>query len=450
MKKLPIVYIAAVLSLCSLPVLLMPVLSESHSAEKRNLAEFPSLVEDGNLNPAFSEELDGWLTDHFALRSELITANNLLKAGLFATSDEDQVIVGKNGWLYFSETAADYIGQNQLSDEDIVHLATTLDMMNAYVEGRGGKLVFAVAPNKNTLYPDNMPAYYRRTAGETNLDRVTRQLRGKAYFADLRQALESVGEQTYHARDSHWNNRGALYAYQALLDTAGKPHETYAGTPWEWRRNWEGDLDAMIFPKLGLLDWQAVFRTEWTYRYTSNFHSVEDVLITTENEAADGSLLVFRDSFSNALLPFLAQSYETAKFSRATPYTLRDMETAAYDTVILEIAERNLRNLLTSAPVMPAPQREPAREPAAVDAVLKMRTVGDYRQYYGYLEEDVPAAASVYLRFSNGTEVRYAEAFPIYEAALLQGAGVKSNGFSAYIPTERYNGCQVSVAIAAD
>ena len=178
----------------------MPVLSESHSAEKRNLAEFPSLVEDGNLNPAFSEELDGWLTDHFALRSELITANNLLKAGLFATSDEDQVIVGKNGWLYFAETAADYLGQNplsnQLSDEDIVHLATTLDMMNAYVEGRGGKLVFAVAPNKNTLYPDNMPAYYRRTAGETNLDRVTRQLRGKAYFADLRQALESVGEQT--------------------------------------------------------------------------------------------------------------------------------------------------------------------------------------------------------------------------------------------------------------
>ena len=431
-------------------MLLMPVLGESSSAEKRDLAEFPAFVEEGKLNPAFSEELDGWITDHFALRSELITVNNLLKAGLFATSGEEKVIVGKNNWLYFSETAADYLGQNLLSDTDIAHLTTTLDLMDAYVGGQGGKLVFAVAPNKNTLYPGNMPVYYRRTDGETNLDRITRQLRERAYFADLRQALEAAGEQTYHARDSHWNNRGAMYAYHTLLDTAEKVHESYAGAPWEWQRTWEGDLDAMIFPKLGFLDWQAVFNTEWTYRYTSRFHGEEDVLITTENEAADGSLLVFRDSFANALLPFLAQSYETAKFSRAIPYTLSEMETARYDTVILEIAERNLRNLLVSAPVMPAPQREPEREPAAVKAVVKARTVGDYRHYYGFLEEDVPAGAPVYLRLSTGAGVRYVEAFPIYEAALLGSDGINSNGFSAYIPAEQCDGCQASVGIAAN
>lgn len=104
MKKLSVVYIAAVLSLCTLPLLLTPIWGEKSSAEKRDLAEFPALIEDGAVNPAFSEELDGWITDHFAFRSELITANNLLKAKLFHSSDEDQVIVGKNGWLYFAET----------------------------------------------------------------------------------------------------------------------------------------------------------------------------------------------------------------------------------------------------------------------------------------------------------------------------------------------------------
>lgn len=146
-----------------------------------------------------------------------------------------------------------------------------------------------------------------------------RRLAGEAYFADLKGALLACGEQTYHARDSHWNNLGALQGYNAIMKAAGRPHETYAGEDWEWRRIWEGDLDAMIFPKLGYKDLQAVFSTEWSYTYTSNFHSEEDILIATRNEEAEGSLLVFRDSFSNALLPFLAEQYETAKFSRAVP-----------------------------------------------------------------------------------------------------------------------------------
>lgn len=448
MKKLSVVYIAAVLSLCTLPLLLTPIWGEKSSAEKRDLAEFPALIEDGAVNPAFSEELDGWITDHFAFRSELITANNLLKAKLFHSSDEDQVIVGKNGWLYFAETAADYLGQNLLSEADIRHLATTLDLMEAYVSRQGGRLVFAVAPNKNTLYPENMPVYYRQTAEETNLDRLTHQLTGKAYFADLKKALKNVREQTYHARDSHWNNIGALQAYNTLLDTAGTPHETYADTSWEWQRTWEGDLDAMIFPKLGIRDWQAVFHTEWTYQYTSNFHSEEDLLIITENKSGSGSLLIFRDSFSNALLPFLAQRYETAKFSRAVPYALYELEDTPYDTVILEIAERNLRNLLMSAPIMPAPLTEEAEAPLETDAVLKTRTVNGYRHYYGYLEEaDAQNARRIYLRLSNGTDVRYAEAFPIYESALLDSEEVQSNGFSAYLPADQTDGYQVSVVI---
>ena len=204
----------------------------------------------------------------------------------------------------------------------------------------------------------------------------------------------------------------------------------------------------MIFPKLGVQDWQAVFRTEWTYQYTSNFHSEEDLLITTENKCGSGSLLIFRDSFSNALLPFLAQRYQRAKFSRAVPYALYELENTPYDTVILEIAERNLRNLLMSAPIMPAPVTGEAEAPLTADAVLKTRTVNGYRHYYGYLENaDAQNARRIYLRLSNGTDVRYAEAFPIYESALLDSEEVQNNGFSAYLPADQTDGYQVSVVI---
>lgn len=452
MKK---AYVILVVALCCLPMLLFPIAGEKTSAEKRELAAFPSLFEEGRFNASFSQELDAWITDHFSFRSELITANNLLKATLFSTSDEDQVIVGQEGWLYFAETADDYLGQNRMSEGEIESVASVLRLMEEYVAGRGGRFVFAVAPNKNTVYPEYMPSYYRRTQKETNLDRVTRRLAGEAYFADLKGALLACGEQTYHARDSHWNNLGALQGYNAIMKAAGRPHETYAGEDWEWRRIWEGDLDAMIFPKLGYKDLQAVFSTEWSYTYTSNFHSEEDILIATRNEEAEGSLLVFRDSFSNALLPFLAEQYETAKFSRAVPYTLHELETTAYTTVVVEIVERNLGNLLRQAPIMPAPQRDPEETGAAAeaDAVIRSRETGGYLHYYGYAEKGAEEAGRIYLRLTNGTEERLVEAFPVFEASLLEKEteemGKRENhaGFSAYLPLEGYGDYEVAAVL---
>ena len=448
MKK---AYIILLLVICTLPLLLTPVLGETSSAEKRELAASPSLFEEGTFNASFSEELDDWIADHFIFRSELITANNSLKASLFGTSDEDQVIVGKSDWLYFSQTTDDYLGLNPLSESDIGRISSTLELVSEYVEAQGSRFVFAAAPNKNTLYPENMPAYYRKTDQPTNLDRLSAALTGRSYFADLRSALQSMQEQSYHARDSHWNNLGALCGYNVLMDTAGKPHETFADASWEWKKTWDGDLDSMIFPSLGYKDEQAVFDIDWTYRYTSNFHSEEDVLITTENPEAEGSLLIFRDSFSNALLPFLAQSYGTAKFSRATPYSLYELENTSYDTVIIEIVERNLHNLLLSAPVMPAPERTPLEQDVAVqNAVVRTRQLNGMQHFYGYLEDTADTGADpIYLQFSRGDSVWYAEAFPLCESALLGDEPQGRQGFSAYIPAERCDGYTVSVVMPA-
>ncbi len=448
-------YVLLLVLVCASPLVLTPLFGESESAEKRDLSEFPALIEDGALNLSFASELDTWITEHFCFRSELITANNVLKAEVFATSDEDQVIVGKDDWLYFSETADDYLGLNRLTDGDIARLAAVVDLMDEYVTGKGGRFVFAVAPNKNTVYPDYMPDYYRRTQEATNLQRLTETLKGRPYFADLLGALQGSGETAYHARDSHWNNLGALTGYNAILDAAGREHETYAGASWHWERTWDGDLDAMIFPSLGYKDRQAVFDVDWTYAYTSNFHSEEDLLITTENPEGEGSLLIFRDSFANALLPFLAQEYGSAKFSRAVPYTLYELEETPYDTVVLEIVERNLRNLLTAAPAMPAPSRTLDAAPqAAGSARVETREYAGYLHVYGALDGAAAQdAAPIYLKLEKDGETRYVEAFPVYESALLDGEGetaVRPGGFSAYLPAEDADGAAISVVVPAN
>ena len=65
--------------------------------------------------------------------------------------------------------------------------------------------------------------------------------------------------------------------------------------------------------------------------------------IRTRNAAGEGSLFCWRDSFGIALYPYLAEAYAEAVFSRSTDYRLPEGD---WDTLVLEIVERNLPNLL--------------------------------------------------------------------------------------------------------
>ena len=71
---------------------------------------------------------------------------------------------------------------------------------------------------------------------------------------------------------------------------------------------------------------------------------------TTSEHAQNGRLILCRDSFGNALHPFLAADFREAVITRQMPYPLTQVQ--AGDTVIVEIVERNLVNLLKYPPDM--------------------------------------------------------------------------------------------------
>ena len=428
MKHLKKAYIGLVALLLVIPLALFPFVKSS-SAEKRELAPFPALWTEGAFNTAFFSQLDTYLADHFPGRSVLISLNNAFKAQVFATSDEEKILVGQEDWLYFAETLPDYTRESRLSEGDLDRLTTTLSLVQERVEQAGGRFVFTIAPNKNTMYPEYMPAYPVADL-PSNLERLSALLEESGYYTDLRSLREQSEELLYHKRDSHWNNLGAYYAFDRLMQTAQRPHTIPAG-PVTWEKNWRGDLEDMIFPALGYMDDQATVYSDWHYTVTSRYHGPEDILITTENPAAEGRLLVFRDSFCNALLPYLAESYGAATFTRAVPYDLQDV---AYDTVMLEIAERNLPNLLNAAPRMPAPHRDSVGDAVACDpTAIRTEDKGELTHLYGILPIE---AGRVYLQLTNGIDTLLVEAFPLLEKTLAEADPHAIGGFSAYIPAE--------------
>lgn len=174
-----------------------------------------------------------------------------------------------------------------------------------------------------------------------------------------------------------------------------------------------------------------VLDTTWHYRYTSSFRSEEDITITTENDRGSGRLLMFRDSFGNAVLPFFAEAFREAEFSRAVPYRLDLTAARQADGVVVEIVERNLPDLTVRAPVMPAPRRicRGMPQPTGARRRVSRRARPMASSTYTASWTRVTAAAQpLYLRAGG---VGY-EAFPIREEALLdEGEGA---GFSAYLP----------------
>jgi len=319
-------------------------------AEGRELSPFPAFMEDGQINTAFFTELDTYLTERFSLRQKLISANNHLKETVFATGS-NQVIVGRNGFLFYGDTVGDYTGDARLTDEEIGQAADALLLLSEYCAAHDAEFIVAVAPNKNTIYGDNMPAVYRRCTEATNLDRLHDALRERGVsYTDLRAALLDSDTLLYHKRDTHWNGMGALAAYNAILDSAGIAHERYESFSPRTTADFPGDLDGMLYPGEKRYDENTVpdFDFSEGFIYTGAAASDMDLSITTRG-GGTGSVLMFRDSFGSALIPYFSTAFAQARYERAVPYRIDILEQYDADLVIVEIAERNIEQLITAA-----------------------------------------------------------------------------------------------------
>jgi len=347
MKKiLLILYCAAILIPCAFFSFGMLIPGASEAAEgdvtMPVFATAPSL---SAINDDFGNEFEEYFSKSFAYRNHLVDAFSLMKTEIFREGN-DQVIVGREDFLYFAETLADYTGENPMTDGEIEAAADALAAIEAYAESHAAKFLFASAPNKNTIYPEYMPARYPMRGGESDLDRLHAALdaRGVAYL-DLRPVLTAAKSDglIYHKRDTHWNTEGARLAWEAIGDALSLSLPDYGTSAAV--DDFRGDLDTLLFPKREMFDANTEYPLADEYIFTSAYKTPMDMTITTRGSGS-GRLLMFRDSFANALIPFAASAFAEAQLERAVPYRADLLETEAADVVIVQIAERNLRTLI--------------------------------------------------------------------------------------------------------
>ena len=449
-KAFKIAYAALFLAVCATPLALMPFVQSNAEIEKKALTEMPAFVKDGKINTDFSTQFESWFNDRLPLRSELLSAANLVKGELL-TSPSSNVISGSDGWIFFDTDKLDYMDTNALTDNQIRSIAVTLSLIQENVKGKQGSFTFVPMPNKAGVYDEYFPSCYRK-ADENNYSRLCAQLNdlGVNYVDMLKLMREHKDVGIYHKRDSHWNYLGALIGYNAIMDSLGKPHKTYDGASYKYEKDWRGDLDKLLYPSGGFMDYQYHFNIEYQpFRFTApvGVGDVQSQLETfmsdkEENDSRIGTasmgtvdnarLYMVRDSFGRALLPFMIDNYKNAMFVRTDCPELPQVAQGA--DMVYEIVERNFQNLIATAPFMFAPERDSVPADAADGGMIETTCSdeGYAIRVYGALPDDLPVGdGRMYVKLSGGNGDHIFEAFPIYEKKLLKGEG--RNGFSMMI-----------------
>jgi len=354
-QKVKRIAVALFLLLCIVPSVGMLFFGPSPANANEVRAPLPRLITaDGTLNSSYFSGLADWFDDRFQLRPQLSTAWAKLNAALFRTSVEDSVLLGTEGWLYFADSLPDYTGE-LLPEETLEQAADNLLELQQYCEAHGMSFLFTVAPNKNSLYPEHMPANLPK--GETsNLNRLYELLDEKQVnYVNLHEIFrtqmsrsQSSEAPLYFRTDSHWTNRGAALAADTLLSALGRP-SAYFETDFLPSESRTGDLQAMLYPSDPAVEQELSGLTDFCYTARSAPRGGEAIQFTTECSGASGRLFCWRDSFGNALYPFLAENFSEATFCRENPYRVEKLEEGEYDTVLVEIVERNIKWLAQQA-----------------------------------------------------------------------------------------------------
>ena len=297
---------------------------EFSEKEKRYLAEPPKLTWKNLSSGKFGEDVESWLADHIPGRDFLVGLNAYADklAGRQVTKD---IYVTEDGFLVEAPGTWDprQVDKNMAA-------------INGFAEKAGKQVDLMIVPSAGFCLEDTVQGLADPYADSQMIRDIYAMAGEQVECIDLIGAFTEVQDPKalFYRTDHHWTSRGAYAAYRDYMAVKGRESleesdfsvtsvEGFYGSTYSRSGLWlmegesielwdsgleftvtNGDSDkvsgSLFYPeRLEELDKYTVF-------LDGNHSSVR-----VENPVGTGKLLVIRDSYSNCLGTFLANSYET-------------------------------------------------------------------------------------------------------------------------------------------
>jgi hypothetical protein len=195
----------------------------SAQSENRLLAPLPPRPESIIGLKKFLSSWEAYFSDHFGCRRVLIMWHNKLKWSLFKEKSVRNVLVGSEGWMFFSasQMVEHFRGALQFTEADLINWQKLLEHRRDWLAQRGIKYLFTLAPDKQDIYPEYLPSWLKNLHGQTKADQFLAHMKAHSTVEvlDLRPALLAAKKiaPAYQKTDTHWNEFGAFMACEDVI-----------------------------------------------------------------------------------------------------------------------------------------------------------------------------------------------------------------------------------------
>ena len=271
--------------------------------------------------------LDNYFSDHFGFRKKLIRWFQNWKIGIYHDRSVYKVLVGPNRWLFTGEEqmVEHYLGIAKFTPQQLADWQKILERLRDWLAAHGIKYLFVIPPNKQDIYPEELPAWLRNAvpaSRETKLDQFLKFMRAHSTVEvlDLRPALVAAKKTApvYLINDTHWNLFGGFLACQEVVKTLTKqlpdlPPLRLEDFTWTNTPATGGDLARMLgtdAPEINYFSLHAkpsvsapVVRAATNEISTWDPH--KHSMISENPAPLPESAVVFHDSFGVSWQPFL-------------------------------------------------------------------------------------------------------------------------------------------------
>ena len=338
--------------------------------EKRDLTKFPKFTISSFLSGEFINQVSLWYSDTYPLRESMISASNALEQNLYGIRDE-QFIGGGEGdeipdepinpdtevvfnptddgkgekfeGLYLNgDTAYQLYFFNQQNSDSYVAL---INKFASQVKGKATVYDMIVPLHYQIALPEETRNKYGASDCDAAIDYMYSRLSSSVVSVDtLPNLISHNDEYLYFRTDHHWTARGAYYAFEEFCTAKGivpTPLESYeklefngflgtfyeqAKAPTAMRDNPDcieafipiGTNVETVYDANGNIvgEYAIVYKKADKYSAGNKylcFIAGDQPLIKIENpNVTDGSsIVVIKESYGNALIPFLVDSYST-------------------------------------------------------------------------------------------------------------------------------------------
>lgn len=335
---------------------------KTSNTEKRELAKKPEF----SISKSYPKLYETYYNDNFGLRTLFINWNSQIKLNYLKVSpNPESVLLGKSGFMFYNSKSDaiydSYSNANIVNNrENLTEAIQKQREIKEMLVQKDIEYIVGFFPNKHTIYRSHLPfSMYMQINGNTTLaDQIVSSSEENNFdFIDVRKALwdEKTNKQLYCKFDTHWNSYGAYIAYKSFFEqtkTLGIiPYDTsFFDIRYSQKKN--GDLIKMI----GIDSIKSYYDTIPNFKLKNPKKGYKEIsaegfpkrTVITLNENCNNkkTVLVFRDSFTSALVPFFSLHFYKVIYIWQHSVDMALVEKTEPDIVMSLCVERYLTHLL--------------------------------------------------------------------------------------------------------